>query len=288
MAGNSPHIEEPPFVSHYVLSYTEDEQERLNWQNRYFTQVLCEGQLIYVPKISLDPGDEVLESATGTGVWLLDVAHKVHPNVSLTGIDISERLFPTQHPRNVTFAVHTVTCLPESWSNRFKLVNQRLLFGALTSEQWGMALSELYRVLKPGGWIQLLESTPDAPSSSSLGPTMKRYTDALAAAFVNKGLPLDLNETLDQRLKDAGFVSVQKRMCALPRLDSQDLDFEFQGLKRLFMASIPVLKPAFLATGMFESEEEIDTLGKDLDQEWDTPSQFLWKYSVAYAQKPDI
>ncbi|KAF9075064.1 S-adenosyl-L-methionine-dependent methyltransferase [Rhodocollybia butyracea] len=286
MAGNSTHIEEPPFVSHYVLSYTEDEQERLNSQNRYLTQVLCEGRLICVPDISLDPGDEILESATGTGIWLLDVAHKVHPNVSLTGIDISQRLFPTQHPRNVTFAVHTVTNLPESWSNRFKLVNQRLVLGALTSEQWGLALSELYRVLKPGGWIQLLESSPaKAPSSS--GP-MKRFADAVAAAFINKGLPLDLNETLDQRLKDAGFVNVQKRTTALPRLDSQDLDFEFKGLKRIFMTSIPVLKPAFLATGMFKLEEEIDTLGKDLDQEWDTPSQFLWNYSVAYAQKPDI
>ncbi len=85
MAVRSPHIEERPFVSHYIVSYNEDEQERcvfvylwkheidmlslpnrLNSQNRYFTQVLCEGQLI-VPKISLDPKDVILESATGTG-----------------------------------------------------------------------------------------------------------------------------------------------------------------------------------------------------------------------------
>ncbi|KAF9056970.1 S-adenosyl-L-methionine-dependent methyltransferase, partial [Rhodocollybia butyracea] len=251
MAGNSSHVEQPPFVSHYIAFYTEDEQERLNRQNRYLTKVVCDGELICAPGISLDPGDEILESATGTGIWLLDVAHKVNPNISLIGIDISQRLFPTQHPQNVTFAVHTVTNLPGSWDNRFKLVNQRLLLSALTSEQWGMALSELYRVLKPGGWIQLLESSPKATISS--GP-MKRYVDALTAVFVNNGLALDLNETLDQRLKDAGFVNIQKRTTAVPRLDSQDLDFEFKGQKRLFIASIPVVKPAFLATGMFESE----------------------------------
>ncbi|KAF9058992.1 hypothetical protein BDP27DRAFT_1503095, partial [Rhodocollybia butyracea] len=245
------------------------------------------GQLICIPETSLGSGDEILDSATGTaGIWLLDVARKVHPSVSLTGIDISQRLFPTQHPQNVTFAVHTVTNLPESWSNRFKLVNQRLLCGALTSEQWGAALSELFRVLKPGGWIQLLETGPE--TAIRRGGPIKLYADAYAAVFVNNGLVSDLNETLGQRLKDAGFVSVQKQTTALPRLDSPDLDFEFKGQKRRMIASIPVLKPAFLATGMFKSEDEIDELGKRIDQEWNTPSQYLWHWSVAYAQKPYI
>ncbi|KAF9063312.1 hypothetical protein BDP27DRAFT_1335310 [Rhodocollybia butyracea] len=150
---SSPHdSEEQPFVSHYILPSTEDEQERLDFQSSYLTKVACEGQLIIAPT-TLDSGDEVLESATGTGIWLLDLARNVHPNVSLTGIDINQRLLPTEHPRNVSFAVHTVTNLPETWTSRFKLVNQRLVNGALTSEQWGMALGELYRVLKPGGWI---------------------------------------------------------------------------------------------------------------------------------------
>ncbi|KAF9078492.1 hypothetical protein BDP27DRAFT_1206939, partial [Rhodocollybia butyracea] len=219
------------------------------------------------PKISLDPGDEILDSATGTGVWLLDVVHKVHPTVSLTGIDTSQRLFPTQHPQNISFAVHTVTNLPESWSNKFKLANQRLLSAALTREQWGIALSELYRVLKPGGWIQLLESDPKTTMPS--GP-IKRLAEAVTAVYVNKGLALDLNETLDQRLKDAGFVNIQKRTTGLPRLDSQDSDLESKVLKKLFMASIPILKPAFLATGMFKSGDEIDALGKEMDQEWNS------------------
>ncbi|KAF9070011.1 S-adenosyl-L-methionine-dependent methyltransferase [Rhodocollybia butyracea] len=257
MAVNSSHIEERPFASHYIVSYIKDERERgearlqatgeyamvivvirgyLGWWSKctnrcIYGQWQCESTSHCVPNISLDPGDEILESATGTGIWLLDLAREVHPSVSLTGIDISQRLFPTQHPQNVTFAVHSVTDLPESWSNKFKLINQRLLCGALTPEQWGTVLEELYRVLKPGGWIQLLETGPEATIS---GGPMRPYMDALTTASINKGLALDLNRTLGRRLKDAGFVSIQEQTTALPRLDSQDLDFEFKGQKRLF------------------------------------------------------
>ncbi|KAF9059002.1 hypothetical protein BDP27DRAFT_1453577 [Rhodocollybia butyracea] len=279
MAVNSPHTEERPFVSHYILkSHTEEERERLDWQNQHLTQVLCDGQLIYVPKFSLDPGDEILDSAAGTAKYLPPHSFSYWYRYQSTSL-------PHPIPQNVTFAVHTVTNLPESWSSKFSLVNQRLIFGALTHEQWGMALSELYRILKPGGWIQLLESGPETSISSG---SMKRYADAFATAFVNSGLVLNLTETLGQRLEHAGFVNIQKRTTALPRLDSQDVDFEFKGQKRLIMASIPTLKPAFLATGMFESEDEIDALHKGIDEEWNAPSQFRWHYTVAYAQKPDI
>jgi hypothetical protein len=160
-----------------------------------------------------------------------------------------------------------------------------MLFGALTHEQWETALGELYRVVKPGGWIQLLESGPETTIS---GGPMKLYADAFAAMYVKKGLVPDLNETLDQRLNDAGFLNVQKRTIALPRLDAQDLDFEFKGNKRIMMATMPTLKPAFLSTGMFESEDEIDAFYKRIDLEWNTPSQCLWHWTVAYAQKPVI
>ncbi|KAF9028861.1 hypothetical protein BDP27DRAFT_1375682 [Rhodocollybia butyracea] len=205
MAGNS---QKHSFVSQYFLPSTEDERKRLDWQNRYMTKVVFDGKLICVPT-TLNPGDELLETGTGTGIWLLDVARDAHPKVSLTGIDINRHLFPTEYPHNIAFAIHTVTNLPDSWSDRFKVANQRLLAGALTSEQWGTALSELYRVLKPGGWVQLLETGPETTAYS--GPNTKLFIDAFIALYASKGLALDIHETI---LAQAGFVNVQKRTIA--------------------------------------------------------------------------
>ncbi|KAF9028864.1 hypothetical protein BDP27DRAFT_1349949 [Rhodocollybia butyracea] len=202
------------------------------------------------------------------GIWLLDVAREVHPNVSLVGIDINQRLLPTQHPPNVTFAVHSVTDLPDSWSDRFKVANQRLLTAALTSEQWGIALGELYRVLKPGGWVQLLETNAETTASS--------------------GFVSDLHDTIDQRLEDAGFVNVQKRTIGLPRQDSQDLDSEHTGHKKIIIGYVAAVKQSLLAAGLFESEGEFDLVLQGMDKEWDVPSQCFWRWTVAYAQKPGI
>ncbi|KAF9071782.1 S-adenosyl-L-methionine-dependent methyltransferase [Rhodocollybia butyracea] len=285
MPGSSPHSIEHPFVSHYVVSYTEDEQERLNWQNQFLTKTVCEGKLISAPT-TLDPGDEVLESATGTGIWLLSVAREVHPHVSLTGIDINPQFFPTQHSPNITFSVHSVTNLPDSWTGRFKLANQRLLVGALTFEQWGVALSELYRVLKPGGWVQLLETSPETTAYS--GPNMKRLMDVSVALYASKGLVSDLNETINQRLEHAGFINVHKRIVGLPRMDAQDLDSEHEGHKRVVMAFGPAVKQSLLGTGMFESEDDLNGVMEGMHKEWDTPSQCLWRWTVAYAQKPEV
>ncbi|KAF9060439.1 hypothetical protein BDP27DRAFT_1430101 [Rhodocollybia butyracea] len=227
MAKNSPQDSEGrPFVSHYIFPSAADEQEsyasllQLDFQSQYLTKVVYEGRLIDAPT-TLGPGDEVLESATGTvlSIWLLNLTGKVPPNVTLTGININQQLLPIEHPGNKCGLV----------------VNQRLVSSALTSEQWGAALSELYRVVKPGGLIQLLERVPETPAYS--GSNMKRYVDALVAVCASRGLELDLHRTIDQHLVKTGFINVQKRTVALPRLDMQNTDMEHEGLKRLVMVA---------------------------------------------------
>ncbi|KAE9394482.1 S-adenosyl-L-methionine-dependent methyltransferase [Gymnopus androsaceus JB14] len=285
--------EKDSVVSTYFLPSDEDERFRLNRQSRYLTNNACDGKLICVP-LTLLPGDEILESGTGTGIWLIDLAKDLPATISLTGTDIESRLFPIhgQHPPNISFFSYSVTDLPKSWDNKFKLINQRLLTPALKREQWGSAILELYRVLTPGGWIQLLESGPEIKLDHS-GPNMTRIVNSLVSLHNMKGSVHDLQYIIDQRLANAGFVNVQRKTVSLsPRagLGKRDADSDYDHQTIVF-SFLEAAKKGFLATKMFQSEEEFDSVLKGMEKEWDQWALAgrggLWSWTVAYAQKPD-
>lgn len=217
------------------------------------------------------------------GAWLLDLARNIHPSVALTGIDIQPRLFPVEYPSNITFGVHSVTNLPGSWTDRFKLVNQRLLNAALTTEQWGLGFQEIYRVLAPGGWIQLLETGPEPVVCS--GPNMKRLLDSLAKFYITNGLFREIQYTMHQLLAHTGFTHVERHTITLPRPGSDSE--EYQGHKKVIVAFFAATKESMLATGLYESGLEFDRVVKGMESEWQGTSQCLWNWTIVYAQKPE-
>ncbi|KAE9394484.1 hypothetical protein BT96DRAFT_186928 [Gymnopus androsaceus JB14] len=52
----------------------------------------------------------------------LNLSKDLPTTVSLNGVDIQPRLLPVHHPPNVSFLSHSVTDLPKSWNNKFKLI----------------------------------------------------------------------------------------------------------------------------------------------------------------------
>ncbi|KAJ3733115.1 S-adenosyl-L-methionine-dependent methyltransferase [Lentinula guzmanii] len=272
---------DPSFHSAYILPANEPERERLDQQSRFMTKAVFGGKLIST-QTNISPGDEILESATGTGIWLLDLARELPTPVSLTGIDISSRLFPTNYPSNVTFSSQSVTSLPESWSNKFNLINQRLLTGALTKEQWPNALSELYRVLKPGAWIQLMETGPTPKMYS--GPKMRRMVDSWASLYRLRGLVTDIQDILEQLLSEAGFVEVKKQTVPLPLSPGRE---DYEEHKNNIVGFFLAAKQPFLMTGQFESETEFDEALKEMQDEWDSSSRCWWEWAVFHAKKKE-
>ncbi|RUP46420.1 hypothetical protein BC936DRAFT_146984 [Jimgerdemannia flammicorona] len=89
-----------------------------------------------------------------TGCWTMDMANDF-PNSHFVGVDVTD-VFPKDGlKRNCTFVkANTLEGLPFE-DDTFDYVFQVLTF---TTADWPKAISELVRVTKPGGWVELVET----------------------------------------------------------------------------------------------------------------------------------
>lgn len=80
-----------------------------------------------------------------------------HPNVQFTGVD-QVAVYPQDiRPSNINFLVGDVLDGLSFEDNSFDLVQMRLFSMTFDRTLWDQALKEVYRIVKPGGYIQLLE-----------------------------------------------------------------------------------------------------------------------------------
>ncbi len=254
--------------------------QRLELQHS-LRRALCDSKSVFAP-VTLKSGDKVLDSDTGTGQgsrlnvvslvlhflsgsWAMLLAKEVSPSVSLTAIDIQSKIFPKSFPRNVIFSIHSVTDLPGDWTDSYSLVNQRVLYAALTGSQWSAALSEIYYVLAPGGWVQIIEGST---ISTHMGPYSEKIGSILGKMYSHKGLLIDVAKRLPDMLAREGFINVHSKTRALPLRAWAGAD----GLEHrddLISVYSAMCGPIFKADGfgLVSSEREYDDLLDGLAKE---------------------
>ncbi|KIK64932.1 hypothetical protein GYMLUDRAFT_240282 [Collybiopsis luxurians FD-317 M1] len=194
----------------YLLPADDVETMRLDAQHQMLVEA-HDNKLSLAPS-NLQSGDRVLESAAGTGIWALQFIEENEKNgilLDVECVDISDRQFPKSHlPNRVNFSVHSVTNLPAQWSERFSYVHQRLLVVALNGSLWRKAISELFRVLLPGGWVELVEYEVQK-YHFDVGPYSKKLQSLILAMYEEKGVIMDLATYLPLLLKETGFVDIR-------------------------------------------------------------------------------
>ncbi|KAJ6502255.1 S-adenosyl-L-methionine-dependent methyltransferase [Mycena sanguinolenta] len=158
----------------YALPHDDLERQRLLLQHNNLRS-LFDNKILLAP-VNLGQDDKVLDIGTGPGLWIMDLATSVDFSVPMIGVDIEPRLFPASPPKNIEFRVESVTNLPSEWTNMFSLVHQRLLILALQVPQWPQAIKEIFRVLRPGGWVQFAEGTPWPEGKYPGKPCMEKLT----------------------------------------------------------------------------------------------------------------
>lgn len=271
-----------PENSVYLLPADTEEGRRLNLQHANLVYA-AGGKLLLAP-IDLQDGDCVLDCATGTGIWLLDMLSRLSNGVTLTGVDMSSHLFPDASitPPNATFLQQSILDLPSDWTSTYALIHQRLLIAALRTEEWPTVISGYFRALRPGGWMQLCEVYP--AGCMSLGPCTSRVRSLQRELMRLRGLDFECASHIEGRARDAGFVNIEKALIKAPvgaRAGKGAQNYT-EACVGMFLA----MKGPMLKAGVVATEEEYVAAVAAMREEWDAIDDAHVPFYHVWAQRP--
>ncbi|KAI1315572.1 hypothetical protein EDD11_000647 [Mortierella claussenii] len=193
----------------YMLPNDLTESDRLDAQH-YLVRFIFKGN--YNVKIDPEANVKILDVATGTGVWALEMAHEF-PKADVYGVDISA-IFPAEiKPINCHFQLCNILDGLPFPDNYFDFIYQRLLVYALTPAQRKQVNAELLRVLKPEGHLQLVESDGIVYNP---GPEMEKINQLSLETSLRHGVDPREVQTMRSGLKQAGYTGVNSFNIALP------------------------------------------------------------------------
>ncbi|KAI1359099.1 hypothetical protein F5Y08DRAFT_320453 [Xylaria arbuscula] len=142
----------------------EAERERLNRQHRLFDDMM--NNELLPPHIATALSEsptppKILEIATGTAVWLMDVAKTLSADAEFVGLDYDKSKFPPSLPPNITLRqANMYEPFPSDLLGKFDVVNVRLIIFALKDGEGIELAKNLMTLLKPGGYIVWAETGP--------------------------------------------------------------------------------------------------------------------------------
>src|SRR5712692_10187411 len=118
-----------------------------------------------------EEGTQILDMACGSGSWVLDVAFN-YPHIEVAGIDISRSVVDyanararTQHLTNASFGVMDITRTVDFPDGTWDVVNARFLGEVLKQDEWLGFLQECLRLLRPCGFLRVIEADRMVTSS---------------------------------------------------------------------------------------------------------------------------
>ncbi|KAJ0114058.1 hypothetical protein J7T55_007892 [Diaporthe amygdali] len=197
----------------YVFTRDYLDNSRINLMHSFWTKVF--GYTVH-PKIPTNQPDlRVADVGTGTGIWLLDARDTFAPSAQLEGFDISFDATPPAGviPSNVKFRHWDVnTDLPPDLDGVFDIVHVRFLSFVLLNDDAPAVVKKLFKMLKPGGYLQWGEADMETLRFEKCG--IDAQTESLTELF-------KLLEIQDPRLKPtwakglpelftaAGFIDIE-------------------------------------------------------------------------------
>ncbi|CAO3672754.1 unnamed protein product [Umbelopsis vinacea] len=178
----------------YVLAMDDEEKDRLHEQ--HFLLKESYGNLLLHNRVApiFDNEIHVLDVGCGPGSWVLDMATE-YPHVTFYGTDISI------YPKNCNFSIANVL-EPCPFNRQFDFIQMRFFCVALRASEWDIAYQNMYKLLKPGGYFQVLE-----PSilMNTTDPDLQEVISAFTKLLEKKGQDYDIGPKIKGKLETVGY-----------------------------------------------------------------------------------
>lgn len=193
----------------YLFPEHTSEVDRLDVQH-YAIRAEIQGNYL----APLDRPQRILDVGSGTGQWAFELCEEF-PDAVVVGFDLVAS--KANAPANYCLVRGNLLQgdgLPFA-DDSFDFVHQRFLVAGIPLQSWPEAVRRLVAVTRPGGWIELVESSYEVNPG---GPATRRLFDLIGAAASLRGL--DGTGEVGRRLPDylaaAGAGAVQAGTLTVP------------------------------------------------------------------------
>ncbi|PKC68524.1 hypothetical protein RhiirA1_506987 [Rhizophagus irregularis] len=200
--------------------------------------------------------------ACGPGTWLLDLANK-YENSYFFGVDINP-LYPQEiKPNNLEFIEADVTIGLSFHDNEFDFTHVENMDLVFAPDQWDFVLSELIRITKPGGYIEVAGST--------------RHDGHVGEGNIETDLMYNLDSKFELQQNIGEVHRIEKDLIIGPNGDKTGL--VLQDIYVSYLTSEIVIKNLSEKIGISE-EEYKNMIGKDLIEEFKQTSPKIFHFRL--------
>ncbi|GKU02159.1 umta methyltransferase [Fusarium langsethiae] len=127
-------------------------------------------------------------------------------------------MIPENPPDNMELQVDDLNARFTFKSNHFDLVHSQMVAGGIHANRWRSYIRDIFRVLKPGGWCQMVEIYFNAQSDNgtltpdhALSQWSRQYLESQEPHHDPRA-PLQMASWM----RSAGFTEVESRLMTLP------------------------------------------------------------------------
>ncbi|KAF2726554.1 hypothetical protein EJ04DRAFT_530178 [Polyplosphaeria fusca] len=275
----------------------EEIPERQDEQHIITTETL--GFLIHPNIATTSPTAKIADIGAGSGSWLLDVAKSLPSTCQLTGFDITPSAFPPPEtwPSNLSFKLHDMFLpFPASEVGAYDVVAVRFTSSVAAREEWARSIANLMTLLKPGGWLQWIDSCNFALYNSTPGTSRaacQEIYDGLDP-FRHKADPvigLMMREARNLRRDDVfrglGLVDVHEDVFSSDRLQDIEGKARDKATRNIMVCFLACLEGLVAVEGSGWTNERIERLREKAMKEIDEGVYHTLDQVCIIGRKPD-